>query len=223
MAKLAINQILDTSISSYNWPLDIFETIYDWLQNDLREIETDGKVKLDSGENIDTKSIDCDFLLVDNYVEQEAKTLADSLELGCLEKYGIKIKGFEIWKPKYYNFEDDELLMDFETEGGDWKEKYPELIPFVKDYIENVRQKSRDGYISFEPDKVEDVKMDDFAYIRAILKKEDMLENNKFWIDLYGIQNIWENTREYLDSSRYEYNGAKYRLDYDNKMLVKLD
>ena len=113
--------------------------------------------------------------------------------------------------------------MEFETEGENWMEKYPELIPFVKDYIENVRQKSRDGYISFEPDKVEDVKMDDFAYIRSILKKEDMLENNKFWIDLYGIQNIWENTREYLDSSRYEYNGAKYRLDYDNKMLVKLD
>lgn len=223
MAKLAINQILDTSISSYHWPLDVWDLIGDYWENDLREIETDGKVKLDSGELVETKDIDSDFLLVDDYVEQEAKTLADALDLDCLKKYGIDIKGFEIWKPKYYNFEDDELLMEFETEGGDWKEKYPELIPYVKDYIENVRQKSRDGYISFEPDKVEDVKMDDFAYIRAILKKEDMLENNKCWIEWYGIQTIMENSRELMADFRYEYNGQKYRLDYDNKMLVKLD
>lgn len=223
MPKIAINWILDTSISSYDWPLDIYDTISDGLQNDLRDIETNGKIKLDSGELVDASEIYGDFSLVDDYVEDETKTLAEALDLSCLEKYGITIEGWEIWKPKYYNFESDELLMDFETSEGDRKEQFPELIPFVKEYIENVRQKSRDGYISFEPDKVEDVDKSDYCYIRAILKKEDMLENNKYWLDLYGIQNIWDKAREYVSSTRYEYNGEKYSMDYDNKMLVKMD
>ena len=76
--------------------------------------------------------------------------------------------------------------------------------------------------MSFEPDKLDEVDKTDYAYIYAILKKEDMLDNNKYRLEQTR-DGIMENCLEYIDKVRYEYNGRKYRLDYENKRLLLLN
>ena len=216
--KIAINQILGVSISSYRWPLQLTDYIDDMICEDLYEISKNNKVKI-LNRYVDRSKIDYDFTFVDNMLENQSLVLTNSLDLSCLKKYWITINGYEIRKPRFYNFEDDELLINFETSDWDWRKQYPDLIPFVQEYIDNVRQKSRDGYISFEPDKIEDVEKWDYAYIRAVLKKEDMLDNNKYWLEEW-INDIVEQYYEYVDDVRYEYRWRKFKLDYDNKRLL---
>lgn len=218
--KLAINQILGVSICSYRWPLDLYDSIREYLKDDLYEISKNGKVKV-SNKYVDIKEIDCNFTYCDDMVENQCKDLSASLDMTCLDKYGVTVKGYNIRKPQYYNYEQDSLDMEIECTGWNRMEQYPDLIPYVQDYIDNVRQKSRDGYCSFEPDKVEKVEKSDYAYIRAVLKKEDMLDNNKYRLEEW-INDIVQNELEYVDKIRYEYNGKNYKLDYDNKRLLLL-
>lgn len=220
--KIAINQLLGVSISSYRWPLNLSELIYDYIDEDLYYISTRDKKTKVSNKYVDMSEINSDFEYTDNYRNEIGDELAKSLDLSCLEKYGITIEWYEMRSPKYYNFEDDELLMEFEVSEWDRKTQYPDLIPYVQDYIDNVRVKSYDGYMSFEPDKLDEVDKTDYAYIYAILKKEDMLDNNKYRLEQTR-DTIMENCLEYIGKVRYKYNGRKYRLDYENKRLLLLN
>lgn len=220
--KIAINQLLGVSISSYRWPLNLSELIYDYIDEDLYYISTRDKKTKVSNKYVDMSEINSDFEYTDNYRNEIGDELAKSLDLSCLEKYGITIEWYEMRSPKYYNFEDDELLLKFDVSEWDRKTQYPDLIPYVQDYIDNVRVKSYDGYMSFEPDKLDEVDKTDYAYIYAILKKEDMLDNNKYRLES-GVQDVMENCREYIWNVRYRYNGRKYLLDYENKKLLLLN
>jgi len=94
-------------------------------------------------------------------------------------KWGIKIGDFKYNSPREYNFRTDEL--DLEVKGYLTEEKFKEmkeeLRPEIEKYIDEVRQKSYDGYMSFEPDNFDEVKADDYAYLWAILEKENLIED----------------------------------------------
>jgi hypothetical protein len=96
-----------------------------------------------------------------------------------LKKYGYTVSGFSFYQPKFYNYEGDTLDISLEFEGNiDALKKT--LKKELLDYLKNEREPSRDGYVSFEPETLEEVKADDHAILWAILKKEDLLgdENN---------------------------------------------
>lgn len=227
--QVAVNHFTWQSISEYRGPLNLAESYYDMLGDDLRDIEDENwQVKV-GDKLVDRKEINYDFYYDDNYKEVQAKTFGEEIEGNIpnlkeiLSKYGLTLDYWKIWQPREYNFEDDELLMEYSYDDTiDWREKYPELIPAVQYYIDEVRQKSRDGYISFEPTKVEDVEMDDSVYVYAIFYKEDLLHWLKQWIDdwIYAIN---ETAFENLNESWYEYSWHRYYLDYNEKKLHPID
>lgn len=223
--QVAVNHFTWQSISEYWGPLNLAENYYDMLEQDLKELEDENwKVKI-GDKLVDSKEINYDFNYDDDYKEQQAKTFGREIERSIpnlketLAKYGITLDYWKIWQPREYNFEDDELLMEYSFDDTvERREKYPELIPAVQYYIDKVRKQSCDGYISFEPSKVEEVGMDDSAYVYAIFYKENLLEKLEEGIQ-DGIETINEEAFSNLNDSWYEYDGKKYLLDYDTKEL----
>lgn len=223
--QVAVNWRTHQSISEYWGPLNLAENYYDMLEQDLRDIEDENwKVKI-GDKLVDSKEINYDFNYDDDYKGQQAKTFGKEIERSIpnlketLAKYGITLDYWKIWQPREYNFEDDELLMEYSFDDTiDWREKYPELIPAVQYYIDKVRKQSCDGYVSFEPSTVEMVEMDDSAYVYAIFYKENLLEGLEEGIQ-DGIETINEEAFSNLNDSWYEYDGKKYLLDYDTKEL----
>lgn len=229
--KISLNNLLDTSICSYRWPLDLSEYFYESAKNDLRECsdrnyETNNNfITVETGdktEKVNIKDIDCDWEYIPWYEKLECETLVgrfdDEKLTKALAKYWIKKIWYDIRKPQFYNFEQDSLDLEYEYEGGDWRKQYPDLIPYVQQYINEIRQPSRDGYISFEPNIVEKVDKDDSAYIWAILKKENLLDELKSDLEMW-IEDVVCNDYELINWFEYEYNGRKHQLDYDWKKL----
>lgn len=227
--QVAVNHFTEQSISEYRWPLNLAESYYDMLEQDLRDIEDENWMVKVGDKLIDSKEIDYDFNFDDNYKQVQAETFWKEIEWSIpnlkeiLAKYGITLDYWKIWQPREYNFEDDELLMEYSFDDTiDWREKYPELIPAVQYYIDNVRVKSYDGYVSFEPSEVEMVEMDDSAYVYAIFYKEWLLDDLKQGIE-DGIYTINECAFENLNDSWYEYDWKKYHLSLDEKKLYSID
>lgn len=223
--KISLNNLLNESICSYRWPLDLVETIDYYLEDDLDNITKGGKVKIKTDWKTSTvkeDNISIDWEYLDNYIDLQMQYLTSYFNeeklRDALKKYWIIMKWFSIWKPKFYNFEQDSLDLEFEIEWGDWRKKYPELTPYVQEYIDTIRRPSRDGYASFEPTKVEDVDMDDSTYIRAILKKENLLgelqQDLKYWIE-----DCIENPMEFVWTISYKYKWRNYCID-DDKLLA---
>lgn len=225
--KLSINNLIWVSISEYRWPLDIAETYFDMLGQDLNDISDENWNVNVEWKLVDSKEIEYDFNYNENYKQVQADTLGNEIIKTIpnfkeiLEKYWITLQGRSIRQPREYNYEDDSLDMEFEfDEDEDWRQTHPELMPFVQNYIQNVRQKSRDGYISFEPDSIELVEINDYAYLYAILDKEGILDEVKRWIEDWIIE-INETAFENLDDSWYIYNREKYHLSFDEGKLIK--
>lgn len=91
-----------------------------------------------------------------------------------LDKYGYKILSFKFHQPKEYNFGGDEIDIKISHNGLNIK---PQLLNELELYLANVRKKSCDGYMSQEPDTIEDIDIDDYAMLWAIFKKEDIIDD----------------------------------------------
>lgn len=227
--KLALNILAGVSVSEYHWPLDLTDMLYERMKYDLEEAsDYEWFINVDWVWKVNIKDIDYDFEFGCCYKKEQADYIRLELESRCcnfvenLAKYGLNVKWYSIWQPRYYNFEDDTFDVEFEfDEGEDWKITYPDLVPYVKNYIDNVRQKSRDGYMSFEPVSISEVEMDDYAYLYAILDKEWMLEDVKQWIEEW-VQTVNEYDYEFIDREWYEYEWKKYFLEELEKTLFPI-
>lgn len=224
--KISLNQLLKTSICSYWGPLDLTEGIDSYLEDDLSYIAKDWLVSVDTDwtiEQVNTRDIAIDWEYLDNYEDIEVDYLTwrfdDDKLTKALSKYGITKIWYSIRKPQYYNFEQDSLDLEFEYTGGKWQEQYKDLIPYVQQYIDEVRQPSRDWYISFEPTKVENVDKDDSAYIWAILKKENLLDELKDDLEL-GIEDTVCNDFDLIQNIQYKWNWRAYRIEDDKLVLI---
>lgn len=233
--KISLNQLLSTSICSYWWPLNLTDYFCESAREDLRECSDrnygakDNFITVETGdktERVNINDIDYDREYVAWYEKLECDNLVwrfdDERFTKALEKYWIKKIWYSIWKPQFYNFGQDSLDLEFETENIDWKAKYPELVELVKYYIDNVRVKSYDGYQSFEPDNIDNVTMDDYCYIRAVLKHENLLDELKSDLEMW-IEDTVIYAYELINWIIYEYNGKKYHLDYENKKLELIE
>ena len=233
MKKLAINNLLKKSISTYRWTLDLYDSIYTYEVENLRDLSqlnwTSWYIKLsDEDELVVINDIiveneliewyDDELDIFDEYFEERIKQELPDLK-EKLSKYWISFKWFSYYKPKYYNFEDDELLINYEIENDEIDE---ELKPYIQNYIDNIRVKSYDWYISFEPSKIEDIDKSDYAFLYAILDKENLIEPFKQIIDS-SIEDCYEDYYEYF-YTYYMYNWKKYRLsEDDNWYFLKLE
>lgn len=227
--KIALNQLLGVSVCSYWWPLNLADNIYESAKRDLEECSENKQISVETLEgtqkaNIDEIEIDRDYIPECELKKLVAEYLTDDFDdeklTKALKKYWIIKKGYSIRKPKFYNYEQDSLDLEIECEEGNRREQYPELIPFVKKYIDEIRVPSYDGYCSFEPTTIEEVDKSDYAYIRAILEKENLIEELKSDLES-GIEYIQCNYWEFINGPTYEWNGGTYTLDYDEKKLVK--
>jgi len=76
------------------------------------------------------------------------------------------------YTPQYYNYESDSLEIHLKTMRSEYNLTKLGLIPGIEEYIEKIRQESYDGYCSFEPTIIDEVGIDDYCTIWAILKNE---------------------------------------------------
>jgi hypothetical protein len=212
---------MKTSISDSIYPVSTYEGNLDHSDNDNETIINDiQEGYLPDGINYDL--MDCD------YHQEYTKQLAEDFEravrgskkiMGAFKKYGIELKGFEFWSPREYNFQGDSIDMSYNV-VKDFRKK---LKPEIQEYIDTVRKKSCDGYMSLEPSGFEEVETNDFAYLWAILKKadilddirdelEDMVENsyetysNCFynglykWLEKNPVYTKWKAVKDYQES-----------------------
>lgn len=112
-----------------------------------------------------------------------------------LKKWGIRIGKFSYNRPREYNFRTDELDLQVKYELSDDKFEVmkEQLRPEIEKYIDDVRQKSYDGYMSLEPDSFDEVKADDYAYLWAILQREDVFNEIRelFEEDIFDTLSDW--------------------------------
>lgn len=74
------------------------------------------------------------------------------------EKYGIHLVDFDFLVPKSYNYTDDKLKILFEYFPEDVLEAVEgDLKGEIRHYLDEVKQDSRDGYISKEPNSYDDI------------------------------------------------------------------
>ena len=108
---------------------------------------------------------DCSDLFLKTWNKEFAKVF---------EKYGYKAIDSQWYTLREYNFKHDSLDSKFEFIGDHEKNKKTleeELIY----YMENLRKKSCDGYMSFEPSDLDDIELDDSCIFHAIVRKEKIL------------------------------------------------
>lgn len=103
-----------------------------------------------------------------------------------LEPYGYKVGGVELYSPREYNFESDSFDMVLDTNGLSMGILLPKLITEIEKYWLEIRKPSRDGYISLEPDRLEEFGPSDYGTIWAIFEHENA------WEDLKGAHDLLE-------------------------------
>lgn len=218
--KISLNELLNLSVCSYWGPLNIAELIYEDLEYDVDEFtDKDGYVNVyigDKKQKVKKEEIDSDFEFFDGYEKLVVDYLTgyiDDVKLTrILKKYWITKKGYSLYKPMYYNFEMDSLDMELECDYVDWKKEFPELIEDVKYYIDNIRKKSCDGYQSFEPSNIDEVDVDDYCFIRAVLKHENLLDELKQNLE-WWIEDVLENRMEFVWTIEHKYKNQLITLD----------
>lgn len=212
--SLALNQITKQSISSYWWALNIGELAYDSVMEDFHEYFGD-EVDID-WKKVQLKDCDFDFDYIQNLDEYESDIFEQKIFEYIpdfdkkLEKYGLYYNWISIWKPKYYNYNDDELSIHLWFDENESDIIPDELNPIIQDYIDNIRIKSYDGYCSFEPSKIDEVDKSDYCYLYAVLQKEWIFEDVKEAIDeamediLSQYYELYENPKLYYDWKYYK-------------------
>jgi DNA-directed RNA polymerase subunit N (RpoN/RPB10) len=115
------------------------------------------------------------------------------------------------------------------------------LIPLIEEYIEKIRQESYDGYMSLEPTTIDEVGIDDYCTIRAILQKEwvydCMAESLQDFVDEWYSELVRQNASPMYKvkvpngKKRTNYNWdvvddydiKDYALDFDTKTLIPME
>ena len=101
----------------------------------------------------------------DDWKVELTKVAQDYLDHNVIEglrKYGLlNIEACSIWSPAYYNFHQDELVMDV-TMASDWQDTMKAQIELWKgreDVEKYIRQnwRSCSGYVNFMPESLEEV------------------------------------------------------------------
>lgn len=239
LARISLNQLVWVSVCTYwGWLQPLFEDFGEYLREDLKDIRTkDNKINVEWIGMVDFDDVDIDYWYSDdiwNYINEWFRYNVETDELKeVLAKYGIIFHSIEFYKHKWaYNYATDSLDMLYEYDDNiKWQEKYPELIPYVKNYIDNVRKESCDWYVSFEPTTIDEVEYNDTTLIYAILDKEWMLwdiekEINQWIFDCYQ-NNYWEYDTSkvylynYADKEKYDMS-IPYYVDIQDKMLREL-
>lgn len=157
----------------------------------------------------------------------------------------ISMEFQEVVSPQFYNFETDRIFVDIET-SLDYKDV---LLNFIEKHYNKVEEyikkyhSSRDGYISFMSNKIEDWINDiknndnvDHRIISEILKMQFLFDILPDHYDIYSLNDyneyeiaeelfldgIWENTYigEYLYHDKKDYIDRE-RTTRENKELLK--
>ena len=90
----------------------------------------------------------------------------DSNVIDSLKNYGLlKIEACSIWSPKYYNYHQDELVMDV-TMQQDWQDTMKEKIEAWRgrqDVIDYIKKywRSYSGYVNFMPESLDEILTED--------------------------------------------------------------
>ena len=150
--------------------------------------------------------------------EAAQEYLNDSI-IDVLKDYGlINIEAVEIWSPKYYNYHQDELVMDVTMQQGwkeimtakinDWRGRH-DVIDYIKKYW-----RSYSGYVNFMPESLDEVLTEDdeerqlAAYLTLALVAEGVnLDCGEIMYDLYYRMDDFSDYNrvnvisEYLDDS----------------------
>lgn len=238
-ASISISDLVRVSVCTYWWGLRvIFDDLWTMVQEDLDSIKTeDNKINVEWIGLVDFDDVRIDYDYDEHIFDYINECFRDNVETDKLKevlaKYGIVFHRVDFYKHKWeYNFAWDTLDMKYEyDENIKWQEKYPELIPYVKNYIDNVRRKSCDWYVSFEPTKIDEVEYNDTTLIYAILDKEWMLDEVKksvedWLMDCYE-RGYWDydTSNVYLfnydEKEKYDMN-VHYYVDVQDKMLKQI-
>ena len=236
MTRISLNQTVKESVSTYRWPLELSDWLSDTMQIDLDEAErnAEGKVKLVNLDwtidYVDRKSLYCDYDIDRDKFEEEMISsiqykieeyvrLKKKMEFGdILSKYGIVFGWLQFRMPKEYNFKDDsvDILLEediTEDQTKKYLQRHQDLIPYVQEYILNVRQESYDWYMSFEPIHLDDVDFNDYCVLRAILTKEEIYDEVKEAIR-DCVEEEWYEWRDLSANKYYEVNWKHYKFDW---------
>lgn len=264
MTCIEFNVLLKVPMSTYNGNLDDSEWIYENLKESLHDI-SDAKSRRDNW-NVKCKMIDgSEITLKEDDIEPDFRidwdsfreTICNDCEVDIdgsvrqasdgkfenlselLEAYGYEYKSFSWFMPKYYNFDNDSLDLNFEVVDEDWSlEKYW-LTELVQKYIDEVRVGSYDWYDSFEPSRISDVGPTDYCTIRAILQKEKVFDYiqselqelvDYHWFEIYdeAASNYHYTWREDTMPDKWTwYYQDRYKLhyfipEYDGKYLQEV-
>lgn len=226
---IALSDLVWESVCTYWWPLrSVFDDAWQYLEEDLNEIKTkENKVNVEGKGLVSMNDIDIDYEVDDEVYDYFEECFKDEVEndelINALAKYWLTYKWLSFYKHKWaYNFAWDTLDMEFEYDDDiDWKEKYPELIEEVQYYIDNVRKKSCDWYISFEPTKVDEVYMWQTTYVWAVLHKEWLLDDIKKNVEGWVYEILTDHPWEY-DNSKIVLRGDDWHIDWDTKYYVDI-
>lgn len=195
---IELSTLLKKSVSTYNWPLDFNDCIYEMWEEDLEErtqywqryYEKDWKkiyVNQEDLKNVEYDR-DVDFEGVKIWIAETIwREIEKTVNLNeVFSKYWITYVWNSFYTPHYYNFDDDsyDITLDYNWDL-DWRDFLEEywLEDLVQKYIDEVRIPSYDWYCSFEPTDLDDVSRDDYCTIRAILQKENVFEDLQQAID----------------------------------------
>ena len=120
------------------------------------------------------------------------------------KKYGVIFKEFSFFSPKYYNYINDSVDVEFNCK----KDCRKDLEKEINIHIKNELTKSYDGYLSLKDDTFEKTELDSYAVLWSIAKKENIIKE---------IEKLFENIIE--KASEIHSNNAKYQLNKYYKII----
>ena len=237
---IELSTLLKVSVSTYYWPFDYNDCIYEMWKEDLEErtqywqryYEKDWKkiyVNQEDFRNVEYDR-DVDFWNIKIWIAEMIWNEIDktvNLE-EVFWKYWIKYVWNEFYTPHYYNFDDDSydicLAYDWDLDWIEFLDKYW-LTELVQQYINEVRTPSYDWYMSFEPTNLEEVTRSDYCTIRAILQKEWIFEDlkdaiNDVIMDWYVCDVRLENMKDQKYTIK-EYTHKDWIVDYKRSTDVE--
>ena len=153
--------------------------------------------------------------------------LNDSV-IDMLRNYGlIDIKALEIWSPKYYNYHQDELVMDI-TMQKDWQRIMAEKVAVwqdrddVKKYISKYWH-SYSGYVNLMPESLDEVltERDEDRQLAAYLTLALVAEGVN--LDCYDImEDLYYRMDDFSDYHRVNVVEEYYSDSYEAQELISL-
>lgn len=234
-----LSSLLKVDVSTYENPS--MDCIVDQMEYDLDECKDDkDMIEVQWLGKVAIKDIEFeDNLDFDKFKEALGRGMQQALELCVVDtdldtvfrKYGLEYAGMGFYTPKYYNYEWDSLDIHLKTTDNTKffsVDRYW-LRELIMEYIDKVRQESYDWYCSLEPTNLDEVGIDDYCTIRAILKKEWVYDDMKDCLQEFVDEWFSDLVRQYSNQVYMirtpiwwepPYERHYYKLDFDTKTLL---